>query len=298
MAEVTLRQLERFRAIAEHGSLRDAAAALRVSESAMAVALDQLEAALGLQLCVRRRALGVALTPDGRRIAELADRLLEEADAFRAGAADLAGAIGGRVALGCANGLAPTLLPPVLARVRAEYPAIELRLVTGATEELLPRLRRGELDLLVLPGGGVPAGLAAAPLYETAIHALLAADDPLAASDPVPLADLAGAPLILLDVEESAAHVVDLFAPLGLAPTIEIRTTNFELVRSLVARGFGYSLQLQRPWGDHSYEGLPLVARRTAPAPERDVVRLAWPESVALTSRVRAVVDVARAAFA
>ncbi len=129
------------------------------------------------------------------------------------------------------------------------------------------------------------------------MHAILPADHPLAADDAVPLAALAGEPLVLLDVEESAARVVELFAPLGLTPRIGFRTGSFELIRSLVARGFGYSLQLQRPWGDRTYEGMPLAVRRIEPSPQPDVVRIAWPERVLLTARAQAVVATAVAAL-
>lgn len=293
--DVTLRQLEHFRAIAENESLREAAASIRVAESTIASALDQLERTTGVQLCVRRKARGIALTADGRRVAVLASELLDHAQAIRAEISDLAGEVSGPVAIGCTPGLAPTILPPIVAAMRDSHPGVELRLATGTSAEFLPQLRRGEVDLVVLPGGPVPTGLASAALLETPVHAVLPAGHSLAAAEVVSLHDLADEPLILLDVDESAARVLQLFGPLGIAPEIAFRSTNFELVRSLVARGLGYSLQLQRPWGDRSYEGLPLAVRPLSPAQPGDVIRIAWPAAASLPTRTRAVVESAQA---
>ena len=294
MVDITLRQLEHFRAIAEHDTLRDAAAAIRVSDSAIASALDQLERATGLQLCVRRKARGITLTADGRRVAVLAGELLDHAARMQDEIAGLAGVVAGPVAIGCSPGLAPTVVPPLLDRLRERHPAIDLEVVTAASTEIVPRLRRGELDLIITTSAArADDGFESRVLDERTVHAILPADHPLAALDPVPLADLAAEPLVLLDVEESAARVVSLFAPLGLEPIIGTRTGSFELIRSLVARGFGYSLQLQRPWGDRTYEGLPLAVRAIDPPPAPDAVRIIWPERVELTTRARAVVTTA-----
>ncbi|MDN6535005.1 MAG: LysR substrate-binding domain-containing protein, partial [Yaniella sp.] len=45
----------------------------------------------------------------------------------------------------------------------------------------------------------------------------------------------------------------------GLEPNITWRSTSFEAVRGMVARGVGFSVLVQRPPVDVSYDGLPLV---------------------------------------
>ena len=48
---------------------------------------------------------------------------------------------------------------------------------------------------------------------------------------------------------------------LGIEPVVGFRTENFELVRCLVARGFGYGMLFQRPSIDLTYDGRRLVSR-------------------------------------
>ena len=72
----TLRQLEYFDAIATEGSIASASAKCHVSASALALALDDLEARLGLQLVIRRKGKGIELAPAGARLLAHARQLL------------------------------------------------------------------------------------------------------------------------------------------------------------------------------------------------------------------------------
>ena len=79
-------------------------------------------------------------------------------------------------------------------------------------------------------------------------------------------------------------------------PDIRYRTTDFELTRSLVGRGLGYSVLVQRPAMDTSYEGRKVVARPITPAVQPVDVRMIWPETVRLTDRAKAMIELAAAA--
>ena len=68
------------------------------------------------------------------------------------------------------------------------------------------------------------------------------------------------------------------------------RTSDFELTRALVARGFGYSILIQRPAVDRSYEGLPLVVREITPDDPSGNVLMIWPRHVRLSDRAAALV--------
>lgn len=146
------------------------------------------------------------------------------------------------------------------------------------------------MDLAIVFDIDLPAGLDSVQLYSIPPYAALSAAHPLARDGAVSLAELASEPLILLDVPPAAAHTLALFDAAGVQPRIVQRTSDFELTRSLVARGLGYSLLFQRPAGDMSYEGLPLVARDLTPAVAGLGVRMIWPSATRLTDRARAMV--------
>ena len=82
-----------------------------------------------------------------------------------------------------------------------------------------------------------------------------------------------------------------LFQPLGATPRIVRTSSNIEVVRSLVARGLGWTHLLQRWPLDVSLEGLPLTCVPIiGQVPVHSVVA-AWPEQDRLSRRAAAVIS-------
>lgn len=293
MLGFTLKQLEYFRAVAETGSFSAASAQLHVSPSAVAASITDLERRLTTQLFVRRKAHGVALTAAGSHVLSKARSLLSEAAELELVGGDHADRLAGPVAVGCYSTLAATLLPNLLDGFTRRHPDVALSFVDGGMDELVPMMKQAALDLLLTYRINLPMGLEEAVLYEMDMHALLAADHRLAKGPTVSLDDLADEDMILLDLPHSARHGLDVLAAAGITPKVRHRTQNFELVRSLVARGLGYSLLVQKPLIHHSYEGLPLVTKQIDPPVPRQAVLAAWPSGTRLTNRARAFIDFA-----
>lgn len=294
MADFTLRQLAYFVGIAEAGSIADAATRLHVSASALSNALTELEASVGSQLAIRRRAHGVTLTPNGLDVLEQARRVLRAAEEIRHVSASGDGELHGPVALGCFVTLAPTVVPAILDAVGSQHPGLDFTLVESTQDALLRSLFDGEIDVAALYDMHLPGGLRRALLYEVRMHVLLPAGHRLAAAATVDLADLIAEPCVLLDAQPSREHTLGLLESRGLHPQVAHRTSSYEMVRALVARGLGWSVLVQRPAVPFSYEGLPVVSRPISPAVEPVGVFLVWPENTPLTPRARAVVDCAR----
>jgi len=89
----------------------------------------------------------------------------------------------------------------------------------------------------------------------------LAEDHPLADRESVSLAQLVDEPLILFSLSPGGDYFLSLFHTEQLEPRVRYRATSFELVRSLVARGLGYSILSQRTRISVSYEGRGFTTR-------------------------------------
>src|SRR5690349_529815 len=111
---MNLRQLECFVAAADAGTMTAAAAQLFVSQSAISLAVAQLERSVGTQLLIRHKARGLELTPAGRRLLPQARSLLAHADDVRTAAEAEGGALSGPLTVGCFRTAAPFLLPELL----------------------------------------------------------------------------------------------------------------------------------------------------------------------------------------
>ncbi|MEV1130775.1 LysR substrate-binding domain-containing protein [Agromyces sp. NPDC049794] len=290
--ELTLRQLANFVAAAEEGTISGAAGRLNYSASAISSSITELERALGAELCVRRRAQGVKLTPSGRLIFDKAKRLLEDV-------AELSYAVGGGgselvgpLVIGCFVTLAPTVLPRLLHEYESLHPRVSVDFVVGAQDELQDALVGGAIDAAIMYDVGGMEALDRFTLYEARGYALFGERHPLAARETVTLEELASVPLVLYDQAPSTRYAMSIFEAEGLTPNVRHRTHAFELTRSLVARSeTEYAILVQRPANKLSYEGLPIIEKDIVPPPLAVPVVLARSREVEMSSRVRALAD-------
>jgi DNA-binding transcriptional LysR family regulator len=138
-----LAELRIFKAVAEHGGITKAAAALHRVQSNVTTRVKQLEENLGTKL-FHRQGRRLVLSSEGKLLLEYADRLLRlstEAQSALKGHRPH-----GVFKLGTLESTAATRLPPVLARYHRDYPAVRLELVTGTSGALVDRVLRGELE--------------------------------------------------------------------------------------------------------------------------------------------------------
>jgi DNA-binding transcriptional LysR family regulator len=294
MPKFTFRQLELFAALPDHLTLGSAAQQLHISESALSHAISELEAAVGEQLCIRRKARGMRLTPSGRHFAKRAGELLRDASALADGLGELRGELKGPVSLGCYTGLASNILPAVLEGMAALHPQVEISITVGDHSDLLPGLEDGSLDTAIVYDIRLPADVERRIIYLTEVMAVLAAGDALAEETSIDLADLALKPLIMLNTAPSTEYSQLMFAQRGLKPTMGAIVPQIDLVRAMVGRGLGYSLLMSRPNQiPVSTEGKELVTRHLRPRAGQTSVVAVWPKESALTGRASAVIDYA-----
>ena len=178
----TLRQVSYLVAVAEHGTLAAAAETLHVSPSAISVALDELDRALGAQLTLRRRAHGVRLTPAGRAAVTRGRRLLRDAGELATSVGGTSGEVAGVVSVGCYPTLAPAVLAPWIAALRRRHPRTRVEFVEDDQDRLQRRLLDGELDLAVLYDHGLSPELDTERVAANVPYLLVGKDHPCAGS--------------------------------------------------------------------------------------------------------------------
>jgi len=292
--DFSLRQLAYLVAAADEGTLAAAATRLHVTPSAISDALNELERTLGEKLCVRRRALGVTLTGAGTQVVARARTLLSDAHELALSLRAADGELVGPLTIGCYPTLAPTILPPLLHDFGEAHPRVDLQIFEATHDELEARIDAGDVDVAFVYDTLIPGNPHRQRLFDLPAHVLLAADDPLADAASVRLEELTDRDLILLDAPPSSQHTLSLFAARGLAPHIRHRTPSYEAVRTLVGRGLGYGVLVQRPANPASYEGYPVVMKEISPPVPPVGIEVIWPAATPPTERVRALIDFAR----
>lgn len=252
---LTLRQLEYFIATAELGTLSAAAAQLHISQAAVSAAIANLERQLGVQLLVRRPSKPVALTSAGRDLLGDARQILRRAQDMEAAAQSLAQGVSGRLAVGCFPTITPFVMGRLLEALAEQHPGLIIDLIEDSVDGLQARLAEGTCELAILYDLGLTGHVSTSPVYSCRPYAVLPSEHPLARRESLRLAELAGEPMILIDMPPSADFVLGRLAGAGYVPDVRFRTSSVETVRVLVGRGKGWAVLTQRPVPDESYDG-------------------------------------------
>jgi DNA-binding transcriptional LysR family regulator len=170
--------LEIFCAVAAEGSVTRAAQRLQRVQSNVTTRVRQLEDAVGCTLFLRE-GKRMALTPEGHTLLAYAQRLLALAEEARQ--ALQPSQPQGRLRLGAMESTAASRLPGPLARFHGQWPSVALELSTGASQDLLDRLRAHTLDAVLIawpPGQPSDPALDAVPVFCEELLLALPADHP------------------------------------------------------------------------------------------------------------------------
>ncbi|HWP34442.1 MAG TPA: LysR family transcriptional regulator [Thermodesulfobacteriota bacterium] len=237
-----LAEIRAFVAVAESGSIKQAARRLARSQPAVTRQIQRLEASLGVEL-FDRRTKPLALTAPGREALERCRAVLRAVEELR-GATAPGRVPAGELRLGVAHALADVTLVGPVDRVRRAFPQVSLRLVAGWSRELLERVRSGALDAAVvqLPEGGrPPAGVEGEPIGAERLAVVAARGVQRPGGDV--LADLGGAAWVL-NPEGCGfrAALQRALLAVGAPLHVSVEAWGFDLQLSLVARGAGLGL--------------------------------------------------------
>jgi DNA-binding transcriptional LysR family regulator len=155
--------LRAFVFIAEERSFTRAAQLIGRTQSAVSMQVQRLEATLGQQLLHRGRGGSVELTRHGQFLLQHARDMLALNDTIWR--TFHTPAVTGAVCLGTPDDYALRFLPNVLKRFAEVYPNVEVEVVCAPSDELVPKLRAGTLDLALISDGHQPGGLKAQELW-------------------------------------------------------------------------------------------------------------------------------------
>jgi DNA-binding transcriptional LysR family regulator len=176
--------------LAEQGSIGRAADILRLSQPAISKSLRRLEDALQVRL-FRRSHRGLELTAEG---SALLARTRELRLSLQNVARELADLGEGRVThlrIGVGPNFSGELLAPAVGKLMREAPRTTMQVIVSDVDEILPALRKGDLDLILnIILGEAPEGLSYVPLYEEEVVVCASASHRLAGRRRVTLADL------------------------------------------------------------------------------------------------------------
>lgn len=294
---MTLTELRYAVAVARERHFGRAARACFVSQPTLSVGVKKLEEELGVVL-FERQSGEVLVTPAGLPVIEQARRVLEEADRIRLLAQQGTDPLKGELRVGAIYTVGPYLFPHAVPRLRELAPEMPLVIEENYTANLRERLKRSELDVIIVALPFTEPGVLTWELYEEPFRVVLPTGHRWAERKDLRSSELPEENLLLLgkghcfrdQVVEACPECVQGSAGEPLRNTIE--GSSLETIRQMVASGLGISVLPATSLDHHTRDGgllveLPFAGR----APMRTIV-LAWRRSF---PRVEAVAALHRA---
>lgn len=236
---MNLRDLQYLVAVDEERHFHRAAQRCFVSQPTLSGQLKKLEQELGVKL-VERHTRQVVMTDVGTAIAEQARQVLAAAKGIREIAETYHDPMAGDIHTGLIPTLAPYLLPVIMPSIQKHYPRLKLWLHEQQTDVLLEKLRRAELDLLILALPGDTEGFVTRDLFEEPFWLAVARDEPLARQPLITLDELADQQMLLLEEGHCLREqALDVCFHAGATENTAYHASSLETLRYMVAEGMG-----------------------------------------------------------
>jgi len=282
---MTLTELRYIVAIARERHFGRAAESCFVSQPTLSVAVRKLEDELGAVL-FERSPSEVAVTPIGRRIAEQAQRVLEEAALIPQIAAQGQDELAEVLRLGVIYTIGPYLLPQLIPLLRQSAPQMPLQIEENFTANLAERLKQGELDVLILSHPFAEAGILTQAVYEEPFVVVMPKGHALERDDVINAHSLSREDLLLLGAGHCFRDQVLQVCPDCNRTSVSsdnmqktLEGSSLETIRLMVATGMGITILPQTSVNCYPYSRDLLSIRPFAkPIPSRTVA-LAWRKS-------------------
>jgi DNA-binding transcriptional LysR family regulator len=230
---VHLQQLAYLRAVEAAPTWSEAARRLHVSQPALSQSLAELERRLGVALFERAGRRRV-LTPEGEEAAAFARRVLAEAHDLRERLHAGRAGVEGRLRVGMIDAASLYVLPRAVRSFRVSHPRVRLELTVASSGVLRAMLEAFELDIAFVTG---PAG-------ETAPGDVEVFQEPLYLYGPPGDRRRAHeAEWVLYPPGSRTRRQIDAaLARQGIAPNVILESGNPQVLRQMVALGFGWSV--------------------------------------------------------
>ena len=242
-----LRRVEMFLKVVDAGTFAAAADELGFVQSTISAGVHTLERELGV-LLFDRSARAASLTAAGQALVPEARALLARAAQTRLLVREADRSLAGELRIGVIASTRPVLLPESLARMHTAHPQLSIRVLSDAigTSNLVDRLRRSELDMIVASGhlsAQQEDGLVVERLSVGDLVCIVQAADELARTQSVRLADIAGRSWIEAPAGQANRATTDeAFRREGLRRSIGAEIADPTEVPGYVAAGLGVAI--------------------------------------------------------
>jgi DNA-binding transcriptional LysR family regulator len=237
---IDLKKLRAFYLVAKHGNLRNAAARLLLSTSAISIQINQLESELGVKL-FNRVGRKLVLEPQGQTFYEHVHGILRSVDDA---VESVTSTKPSRQRISLAVGTDLTrYFAPAIGQFMKLHPEVDIALQLKHSPESLARILEGELDMVVGYFSRIPKEVTKLTLMKSGFSMSFATSHPVAKIKSPTIRDMAGHHIISLRQQtDIGQRICRAFDEEGVEPPNYLEVGNCQSSHELAAQGIGIAV--------------------------------------------------------
>lgn len=236
---ITLRQLEIFAKVANSGHVTKASEQLLLSQSAVSMAVAELEKFSGAPL-FERRGRRLLLNDRGRRILPEIQEVLRRVGAIEQFLHESASEPAGVLNVGASTTIGNYLLPMIVGEFTRHYPRARALLHVGNTQQIETAVENGEYDLGLIEGPSHLSTLTSTPWREDELVVIAGREHPFARAVTASISMLENAPWIMRERGSGTREIFEAAMEVkGIRYFIAMELGHTEAIKKGVEAGLG-----------------------------------------------------------
>jgi LysR family cys regulon transcriptional activator len=235
-------------AIRQDFNLTAVANVLHTSQPGVSRQIRELEDELGVDIFVRAGKRLTGLSPPGRAVLPIVERLLLEADNLKRAGDEYLSDGRGSLVIAATHSQARYALPHAVLDFSASHPGVSLRMHQGTPRQIAQMLLDGEADIGVATEAlATYPDLVALPCYQWTHSVIVPPGHPLAtqvdAQKPLTLERIARYPVITYEPGYTGrSHIDEAFANAGIEINIVLEAMDADVIKTYVDLGMGVGI--------------------------------------------------------
>lgn len=273
-----LQQLRYVVEVFRHDNHLSAAADfLNTSQSGVSKQIQLLESELGFSVFQRKRNRILGLTEPGRRIIEIAQRVIGDIESLKAVRDDFATQDEGSLTIATTHTPARYILPEIIEKFVLRYPMVRIGLRQGNPTQICEMVETGEADIAIGTETSQPfPNLVRMPCMQLSRCVVAKRGHPILRAKQITLSEIAKYPVITHDPAFSGRwRVMEAFRKQGLKPQFIFGIVDADVSKAYVERGFGIAI----------LSAVSVDEKRDAGLQARDVSHLLEPNTAYISLR-------------
>jgi LysR family cys regulon transcriptional activator len=226
-------------------NLTEVANILHTSQPGVSRQIRELEEELGVEIFGRAGKRLTGLTPPGKDMLPIVERLLLDADNLKRAGKDYSAQMEGQLSVAATHSQARYALPHVVKDFRDKFPKVTLHLHQGSPKQVAAMLLSGEADIGVATEALADyAQLVTLPCYRWT-HSIVVPPGHtlLEQTEPITLQQLAHYPIITYELGYTGrAHIDNAFAAESLRPDVVLTAMDADVIKTYVELGMGVGI--------------------------------------------------------